>query len=123
MCHMLQNKRKIGISKNGRPNRKKDAWNQPHPRFNMIGPILIRERRSDHKCYAALFTCFPRCVVHIELTNTIDGDSFIMALRRFLARRGSVRSIRSDNGTKFVGANNELQKALKEMDHQKFKNY
>ena len=46
-----------------------------------------------------------------------------MALRRFLARRGSVRSIWSDNGTNFVGANNELKKALKEMDHLKIKNY
>ena len=42
-----------------------------------------------------------------------------MALCRFLARRGSVGSIWSDNGTNFVGANNELQKALKEMNHQK----
>ena len=38
-----------------------------------------------------------------------------MALCRFLARRGSVRSIWSDNGTK--------QQALKEMDHLKVKNY
>ena len=89
----------------------------------MFGPILIRERRSDLKCYAALFTCFSSRAVHIEITNTIDADSFIMALHRFLARRGSVRLIWSDNGTNFVGANNELKKALKEMDHQKFKNY
>ena len=89
----------------------------------MFGPILIRERRSDLKRYAALFTCFSSRAVHIEITNTIDADSFIMALRRFLARRGSVRSIWSDNGTNFVGANNELKKALKEMDHQKIKNY
>ena len=40
-----------------------------------------------------------------------------MELRRFLARPGSVRSIWSDNGTNFVVANTELQKALEEMDH------
>ena len=28
-----------------------------------------------------------------------------------------------NNGTNFVGANNEFQKALKEMDHLKIKNY
>ena len=89
----------------------------------MFGPILIRERRSDLKRYAALFTSFFSRAVHIEITNTIDADSFIMALRRFLARRGSVRSIWSGNGTNFVGANNEFQKALKEMDHLKIKNY
>ena len=46
-----------------------------------------------------------------------------MALHRFLARRGSVQSIWSDNGTYFVGANNELHKALKEMHNLKIKNY
>ena len=46
-----------------------------------------------------------------------------MALHRFLARRGSVQSIWSDNGTYFVCANNELHKALKEMHNLKIKNY
>ena len=46
-----------------------------------------------------------------------------MALHRFLARRGLVRSVWLGNGTNFVGANNKLKKALKEMDHLKIKNY
>ena len=46
----------------------------------------------------------------------METDSFIQALRRFMARRGKVRSIRSDNGTNFVGTDNELRKALKEMN-------
>ena len=50
---------------------------------NMFGPNLIRERRSDLKRYAALFTYFPSCAVHVEITNTIDADSFIIALHRF----------------------------------------
>ena len=65
----------------------------------MFGPILIRERRSDLKHYAALFTCFSSHAVHIKITNTIDADSFIMVLHRFLARRGSVQWLWSDNGT------------------------
>ena len=39
----------------------------------------------------------------------MDTDSFIQALRRFIARRGVVRSISLDNGTNFVGASNELK--------------
>ena len=40
-----------------------------------FGPILIRERRSNLKHYAALFTCFSSRAVHIEITNTKDADS------------------------------------------------
>ena len=46
-------------------------------------------------------------------------DSFINALRRFVCRRGSVSSIRCDNGTNFVGAKNELQKEFSALNHQK----
>ncbi|KAK3733111.1 hypothetical protein QZH41_007445, partial [Actinostola sp. cb2023] len=55
--------------------------------------------------------------VHIEIANSLETDSFIQALRRFIARRGPVRTIRSDNGTNFVGAQAELRQAIKEMDH------
>ena len=66
---------------------------------------------------------FSSRAVHIELTNSLDADSFILALRRFMARRGTVRSIWSDNGTNFVGAKNELQRAFKEMKHDKIKSF
>ena len=49
----------------------------------------------------------------------MDTDSCISALRRFLATRGKVRTIKSDGGTNFVGASNELKRAWKEMDHSK----
>ena len=90
---------------------------------DMFGPLIIKERRSELKRYGALFTCFSSRAVHIELTNYLDADSFILALRRFMARRGTVRSIWSDNGTNFVGAKNELQRAFKEMKHDKIKSF
>lgn len=48
---------------------------------------------------------------------------FILALQRFVARRGNVRTMRSDNITNFVEAENEFVKALKEMDQKKVKHY
>ena len=39
----------------------------------------------------------------------MDTDSFILALRRFICRRGQVKEIRSDNGTNFTGAEKELR--------------
>jgi hypothetical protein len=38
----------------------------------------------------------------------MDTSSFINALRRFIAVRGPIRQLRSDRGTNFVGAINEL---------------
>ena len=39
----------------------------------------------------------------------MDTDSFILALRRFIARSGQVKEIRSDNGTNFMGAEKEFR--------------
>ena len=90
---------------------------------DMFGLLIIKERRSELKRYGALFTCFSSHAVHIEVTNSLDADSFILALHRFMARRGTLRSIWSDNGTNFVGAKNELQRALKEMKHDKINSF
>ena len=53
--------------------------------------------------------------------NFLDADFFILALCRFMARRGTVHSVWSDNGTNFVGARNELQRAFKEIKHDNIK--
>ena len=86
-------------------------------------PYLIKEKRAQLKRYGALFTCFTCRAIHIEVTNALGTNSFILALRRFMARRGAVRSIWSDNGTNFVGTRNELQQGFKEMNHNKIKNF
>jgi hypothetical protein len=54
--------------------------------------------------------------VHIEVAASLETDSFINALRRFLSRRGPIRQLRSDQGTNFVGAKKELKDALRELD-------
>ena len=89
-----------------------------HCHVDMFGPLITKERRSKLKLYSALFTCFSNRAVHIEVTNSLGVDSFIFALRRFMTRRGTARSIWSDNGTNFVGARNELRQVFKEMKHE-----
>ena len=90
---------------------------------DMFDPYLIKEKRSQLKRYGALFPCFTCRAIHIEVTNALGTNSFILAPRRFMARRGAVRSIWSDNGTNFVGTRNELQQGFKEMNHDKIKNF
>ena len=66
-----------------------------------------------------LFTCMAGRAVHIEVTFSLDTDSFILALRRLVAWQGNIRSIYSDNGSNFIGAEQELKKAYMEMDDRK----
>jgi len=90
---------------------------------NLFGPFLVKQGRSEVKRYGCIFTCLACRAIHIETTNSLDTDSFINALRRFIARRGNIRQLRSDNGTNFVGAEADIQRALKEMDHSKLSEF
>ena len=59
--------------------------------------------------------------IHSEVAHSMETDSFLQALRCVIARRGPIRELRSDQGTNFVGAENELKRALQEMDDEKIK--
>ncbi|XP_017877686.1 uncharacterized protein LOC108623602, partial [Ceratina calcarata] len=46
--------------------------------------------------------------VHLELVSSLNVATFLMALQRHISRRGRPSVIYSDNGTNFVGLNNQL---------------
>lgn len=81
---------------------------------DVFGPWTIASRRTrgglaHNKRWAVLFTCLAIRAVHIEVIEAMDASSFINSLRRFLAVRGPVKLLRSDQGTNFVGACSELR--------------
>ena len=86
---------------------------------DIFGPFHIKEGRKQMKRYGVLFTCLSLRAVHIETAANIDTDSFVLSLRRFIARRGPVRVIRSDNGGNFVGCENEFVQEIEKMDNKK----
>lgn len=77
-----------------------------------FGPFDVKRGRLTVKRCGVIFTCFAIRAVHIEVAASLDTDSFVNALRRFVSRKGHVQEIRSDNGTNFVGAERELRKAI-----------
>ena len=91
--------------------------------IDLFGPFLIKERRSELKRYGVMFTCLTCRAIHIETANSLETDSFILSLRRFVSRRGNIREIRSDNGSNFVGAKRELQREFEKMDHSRIAQY
>ena len=56
------------------------------------------------------------------MASSLDTDSFIHALRCFIARRGQVKELRSDNGTNFVGTQREMREAIKSWNQDQIHN-
>ena len=87
-----------------------------------LGPYHIklskrnRSNQATGKRYVPLFTCLTMRAVHLEIAGDLSTDAFILALRRFISRRGKVNIIRLDKGTNFVGASKELKQAIKNID-------
>ena len=77
-----------------------------------FGPFEVRRGRSKVKRYGVIFTCLALRAVHIEVVSSLDTESFINALRRFVARRGLPEEMRSDNGGNFVRGERELREAI-----------
>ena len=91
---------------------------QPTPPFTYVGvdtfgpwEVIARRTRGGHansKRWAILFTCLTCRAVHIEVVDSRSSSAFINAFRRFIAIRGEVKEIRSDQGTNFVSATDDL---------------
>ena len=81
--------------------------------IDFCGPFYIKEKkfrnRTRIKVYICVFVCMSIKAVHLEVVSDLSSEGFIAALRRFVARRGVPAHIYSDNGSNFVGANNQLK--------------
>ncbi|XP_062557955.1 uncharacterized protein LOC134222821 [Armigeres subalbatus] len=84
-------------------------------------PVLLHWNRKTEKRWGVLITCLTIRAVHIELAYSLTTDSSyrIIAIRNFIARRGSPVEIISDRGTNFIGASRELKKALQHVNQDK----
>ena len=84
-----------------------------------FGPFEIKRERSVVKRYGVIFTCLTIRAVHLEMADSMDTDSCINAIRRFISRRGPVEYIRSDNGSNLISANRELKEEIARLDASK----
>ena len=79
---------------------------------DFFGPLMVKERRSTVKRYGCIFTCMSMRAVHIEITHSLDTNSFLCAMQRFISRRGMVEKVYSDNGTNLVSGHRELKESI-----------
>ncbi|UYV68872.1 hypothetical protein LAZ67_6001388 [Cordylochernes scorpioides] len=89
--------------------------------IDLAGPLYLKD---GSKVWMVLFTCAVYRAIHLEMVSSLETDSFILALSRFIGRRGRPSTIYSDNGTNLVGTRNlfarlKWDKIVKETQEQR----
>lgn len=80
-----------------------------------FGPYSVAIGRRSEKRWGIIFKCMTTRAVHIDMLSSLNADSFLMALRRFIARRGKPFELISDQGTNFRGGDRELREAFADL--------
>ena len=85
---------------------------KPTPSFAITGmdhggPLYCCNHPGK-KFYILLFTCAVTRALHLELVDSLSGETTIMAIRRFIARRGMPSIFMSDNAKGFKAAADKL---------------
>jgi hypothetical protein len=75
--------------------------------IDFAGPLFCVDLPRT-KLYICLFTCGVVRAVHLELTDSMTTEAFLLAYRRFSARRGVPSIIYSDNAKTFEASKNQL---------------
>lgn len=87
------------------------------PPFQITGVdfagLLYVKTSGQSKAYIALFTCAVTRAVHLELVTDLTTERFLLALKRFIARRGLCKVIYSDNAKTFKRADKDLRELWK----------
>ena len=94
-----------------------------HVGMDYFGPLMVKRERSEVKRYGVIFVCMSSRGTHLGIRHSLETDSSINAIRRFMAGRGPVKSISSDNGTNIVGAEKEPREMLSKLDQYKISNF
>ncbi|UYV64985.1 hypothetical protein LAZ67_3002655 [Cordylochernes scorpioides] len=89
--------------------------------IDLAGPLYLKD---GSKVWMVLFTCAVYRAIHLEMVSNLETDFFILALSRFIGRRGRPSTIYSDNGTNLVGTRNlfarlKWDKIVKETQEQR----
>ena len=77
-----------------------------------FGPYEVKFMPKTMKRWCCLFTCLTTRAVHIEVVLSLEAETCLTAITRFIAGRGKPATILSDNGTNFVGAAKEMKDCI-----------
>ena len=94
---------------------------EPAPTFSVTGidfagPLIIKSDKlrkpTRLKVYVAVFICLTTKAVHLDICKGLSTTEFLATFRRLANRRGTPKTICSDNRTNFVGAKHEMKEIV-----------
>lgn len=68
--------------------------------IDYFGPLFV-DKASKKKRWVCLFTCLAVRAIHLEVVEDLSAEECLLAIRRFVAARGSPTMIVSDNAQNF----------------------
>ena len=87
------------------------------------GPLYIKDPSDTArsiKAYIVIFACCTSRNIHLELVQSMEAETFLMCLHRFVSRRGIPSLIVSDNAQNFKTSKNILKEIF---DSEKVRSY
>lgn len=81
--------------------------------MDFAGPLMVKTSNSTSKAYIALFTCAVTRAIHLELVSSQSTENILLALKKFIARKGLCKVIYSDNVKTFKRTDQDLKKLLR----------
>ncbi len=79
---------------------------------DLFGPITFQDtinKRGNGKAWGVVFVCTATSLVHVEITDAYSTDSFLLAVRRFMAIHGAPSRFQSYQGTQLVAAAKQIR--------------
>ena len=80
--------------------------------IDFAGPLYVKENGQIAKMYICLFTCACIRAIYLELVTDMTLESFMLAFRRFVSRRGTPTSVYSNNAPTFISAHKEIPRKM-----------
>ena len=104
-----------------RPNYKVADNNEPFSSTGMeyFGPFVVTLFRKTETRWICLFTCSSVRALNLEVVGILDRESCFDAINRFTARWGKPQLFLLDKATNFIGAANELRRAVESLNESK----
>ena len=87
------------------------------------GPLYIKELSDTARsitAYIVILACCTSRNIHLELVQSMEAETYLMCLHRFVSRRDIPSLIVSDNAQNFKTSKNILKEIF---DHEKVESY